>query len=1016
MSRLPLKGGRREVTIGPSYKTGLTALEDGMKHAILGALVVVGLWSARASGAGDDTTAKQILGLAKVKKGLCLHIGAGGKRTAGLTAALAGNGSMLVHGLALDDKSLVRAREAVSKQNLLGRAMIEKVGSRTLPYLRDLANLIVVEDMSALARLGIGKDEILRVLAPGGVLCVRQGRRWTSTVKPRPEGMDDWTHPQHGADGNMVSTDKLVKFPLGFRWIDGLPVNINRWAACRGWVISDGRCYTLSANEMENLTLRRSRDHWLAARDAFNGLPLWKIRCGTTDDGAYLNWRNAGPLVAGDGRVYAARKGNTILSVDGATGRVDAAMKTSHQAVRLALLEGTLVASCWEAKEKSVHKPDGASLWATWFPKTGVGSIEAFDAETGKAKWSLPFPAYMLVASDGMVYALTHVGNPPKKREVVGIDLKTGRELWRVPYEKIGAEPDLQLNSCGPGYVIVGKRTKKGIAALSAKDGSVLWQVKPVHGLWTPVIDGELWCDSRKYDPRTGKELGRMPAGPGNQGCTPSVVVWPYVTRTRGCRYHEFYTEGGQLKVRGLSYTGARGACMEGMVPANGMFYTAQNNCRCAPGQVYGFLAVGPSGEWPKAPDFAAPRPVEKGPAFGKVVKVAAKPDDWPTFRHDAARTAATAARAPSKLIKRWQTKVILSADNPLEHVWRARVASKLTAPVVAGGRVFAAAADEGRVFALDAVTGSEMWSTVLGGRVDSPPTIHEGLCLVGCRDGWVYALSASDGKLAWRTRLAPFERLMVAHGAVESVWPAVGTVLVHEGVAYVNAGRTSESDGGIAVAALDPATGRLLWGKAISAGPKRQNDFLILRDGAIGWWNVKLDPKTGEAGKLSLIAKRHSQGGMLDGTWTVVGKRRSGYGFRVGKAVADLLAWNDSLVAATYFAVSREKAAMPPGGPPLDAKGRPMAVRLVQDDYSWRPSLPAGGQAEAVVMAGGAVLYGGRIKGKTAGFLYAVSAETGKKLSEAMLDDAPTYDGVAVAGGKVYVTLQNGTIACFGE
>ena len=43
------------------------------------------------------------------------------------------------------------------------------------------------------------------------------------------------------------------------------------------------------------------------------------------------------------------------------------------------------------------------------------------------------------------------------------------------------------------------------------------------------------------------------------------------------------------------------------------------------------------------------------------------------------------------------------------------------------------------------------------GGRIDTPPTIADGLCLFGSHDGWVYCLRAADGRLAWRFRAAPF-------------------------------------------------------------------------------------------------------------------------------------------------------------------------------------------------------------------------------------------------------------------
>ena len=83
----------------------------------------------------------------------------------------------------------------------------------------------------------------------------------------------------------------------------------------------------------------------------------------------------------------------------------------------------------------------------------------------------------------------------------------------------------------------------------------------------------------------------------------------------------------------------------------------------------------------------------------------------------------------------------------------------KLTAPVVAGGRVFVASVDTHTVHALDGSSGRTVWSFTAGGRIDSPPTIYRGLVLFGAADGNVYALRAGDGKLVWRFRAAPQAR-----------------------------------------------------------------------------------------------------------------------------------------------------------------------------------------------------------------------------------------------------------------
>jgi hypothetical protein len=322
---------------------------------------------------------------------------------------------------------------------------------------------------------------------------------------------------------------------------------------------------------------------------------------------------------------------------------------------------------------------------------------------------------------------------------------------------------------------------------------------------------------------------------------------------------------------------------------------------------------------------------------------------------------------------------------------------------------VFAARTDAGQLVALDAATGKQLWCYSAGSRIDTPPTLYRGLAIFGCRDGWVYALRAKDGALAWRTRVAPWERRLVAYGILESVWPAVGTVLVHGGELYANAGRTSESDGGIAVVALDPATGNALWGSAIGAGPGRQNDLLRVAEGKLLWQHVPIDPKTGAADLKAPVPKGASQGGLLDGTWTRLGKRRAGNAFARGAVRADLLAWTDALILTPNSAIPQE-----PKKPSseLDEKA-PKA-------QGWKPALPAGGQVEALALAANAAVYAGRIRdaaaGKPQGFLLVASSADGKKLAELPLASPPAFAGLALAGDRIFVALQDGSLVCFGR
>ena len=74
---------------------------------------------------------------------------------------------------------------------------------------------------------------------------------------------------------------------------------------------------------------------------------------------------------------------------------------------------------------------------------------------------------------------------------------------------------------------------------------------------------------------------------------------------------------------------------------------------------------------------------------------------------------------------------------------------------------------------------GQARWSFIADGRIDSPPTYHNGMILVGSRGGWVYCLRASDGQLAWKFNGMPERRLICDTGRLESAWPVHGSIMI---------------------------------------------------------------------------------------------------------------------------------------------------------------------------------------------------------------------------------------------
>ena len=345
----------------------------------------------------------------------------------------------------------------------------------------------------------------------------------------------------------------------------------------------------------------------------------------------------------------------------------------------------------------------------------------------------------------------------------------------------------------------------------SAEDGKKLWEQKKrpsghqslqdlfvVQGLaWTGAIanrgdDGAF----AGYDPLTGKLVKEFPADVKvhwfHHRCYPSKAAGKYLLTARnGTEYIDLTTEHWK------PHHWVRGGCIYGVMPCNGMTYAPMDSCGCQlEAKLSGFKALA-TGGMPKLSkaSLSAEARLEQGPAYGKAHGPSATPADWPTYRHDASRSGSSAAEVSTNL----------------KQVWKRKLGGRLSAPTIACGKVFVASVDTHTLHALDVKTGRPLWSYTTGGRIDSPPTYYKGLALFGSADGYVYAVHASDGLLAWRFRGAPVDRRMMAWEQLESAWRIHGSVLVHDGVLYCTAGRNMYIDGGLRLLRLDPMSGKLL-------------------------------------------------------------------------------------------------------------------------------------------------------------------------------------------------------------
>jgi len=184
---------------------------------------------------------------------------------------------------------------------------------------------------------------------------------------------------------------------------------------------------------------------------------------------------------------------------------------------------------------------------------------------------------------------------------------------------------------------------------------------------------------------------------------------------------------------------------------------------------------------------------------------------DWPMWRYDANRSAATDAAGPSQPALRWQ----LSLEHPdpaFDHQYR-MCADVTYAPVAAEGLVFIPSNVSDQLMACDLETGALRWRYFTEGPVRFAPVYRAGKVYLVSDDGYLHCVSAKDGTLLWKIRGAP-ETLpdcrMLVNGRLASRWPARGAPVEHDGVIYFGAGIWPEE--GVYVCAVNADTGRLLW------------------------------------------------------------------------------------------------------------------------------------------------------------------------------------------------------------
>ena len=786
-------------------------MANSKRFASFAALVALSL----SASAADDprTLAKRILDETNVRGGFVVHLGCGDGK---LTAALRANSSFQVQGLDKDPAQVAAARAYLYKEGVYGDVCIDHIDGAQLPYIDNLVNLLVAEDLGALPL-----DEVMRVLVPDGVAYLKQAGAWKAHVKPRPKDMDEWTHYYYDARGNAVSKDMLVAPPERLQWV-GSPRwsrHHDRISSLTAMVSAGGRMFYIMDQGSRVSILMPSK--WiLTARDAFNGTILWQQ--------AIEKWQSqlwplkSGPtqltrrLVADGEHIYVTKGIDAPIScLDGATGNTIRVYESTKGAEEILHVNGVLYAlvnpNQWQLEDFAPKFNTGdqrrVETEFNWDQK--ARELQAVDAASGNLLWRKPNVkvAPLTLATDGKRLVFYD------GEKIVGLEPKSGDQRWSsAPEEKrklfeFNYGPRLLLHDNVVLYA-GGTGTMKG---LNADNGSDLWSAPhSKSGYRSPedliVTGGLVWNAPTTAGGMSGAFSGRdLFTGLVKVEFPPDIKTYWFHHRCYIAKATERFIIPSRTGIEFVDFKAqhwdinhwVRAACLYGVMPCNGLVYAGPHDCACYPEtKLFGLNALAP------APTTPAPKPItdelrlERGPAYGDAwVEEDADVKDWPTYRHDPARSG--------------YTNQALVED--LGQAWECTLGGKLSAPTVAAGKLFVAQVDQHTLHALDANSGKHLWHFTAGARVDSPPTYWKGRVLFGCMDGCVYGLRANDGALIWRYHVAPVDRRHMAFEQLESVWPVHGSVLVENGAVSCVAGRDVFLDGGLRFMKLDAASGKKL-------------------------------------------------------------------------------------------------------------------------------------------------------------------------------------------------------------
>jgi len=914
----------------------------------------------------------------------------------------------------LEDSNVVlSARDKVYKTGLLGSRVYIGHGQFERIHLADnLADTVVV-DRSIKVNQEL-REEAMRVLRPHGKLVAGD----ETFSKPTEVGTDDWGHPYHGPDNNPQSNDRSARGPylthfMSDPWYATMP---------QMTVISGGRIFKVFGNRAS------AQPQWpvmntMMCMSAYNGAILWKRELNPD----FMLHRST--FIASPDTLYFADDESCKL-IDPTNGKVTDEIVVADDIADgkvwkwMALVDGVLFAlvgeeePAAESNKGERYRGAGWPWWKIGNYKFGFGrTILAIDTKTKKTIWSHreedPLDSRAMCMTDDKIYFYSH------QKYLGCVDAKNGNLVWRSSDKQmlsaVGEHDAAQhwmkgfastaYVKCSDDALYFAGPTRTNIAAVSAKDGKLLWK-RPggnsqlvlrsdgVYALGEGTRNGAE--SSFKLELLTGKVLDTFPSRDRctrATGCVDSI----FTRGGRGGSTAAFNVTSGETTMSTIGPM--RPACQDGVVVAHGQLYWGPWKCRCDGTQI-GVICLEAGRDFDYESKATEAERLVRTSIESKSDDSGVGVNDWPAYRKDNSRS----------------TRSTFSTANEPKLKWTfsPKAPNVATAPIAIADTVFLGGSD-GVVRALDSKSGEVKWTSFTGGAMKYPPAAHDGRLFAGSGDGWIYSLDMGQGQEVWRFRAAPIERKIPVYGSLLSTWPVGGGVVVQDGVVYAAAGMVNYD--GTHVYALDAETGSIVWHNntaghlginAPDSGAGVQSHLLLHGDSiymsgggqapmvAFNVQDGKCSRKGSGRGKDLFVFKNQVRATGNPLYW------RPEDSHYIMSAVLDSSAGHISIAEPGQVSLVGDKT---------DDKGKPIAV------WSRKPiqEINAAAITSDTLLIAGVTRQMNDDNWHTNAELIALNLTDGKPIWRKPLPAEPVSWGIAInQSSEIVVSLQNGQVVCF--